>query len=296
MGRAPTGSRAGRLRAARGVVLALAVVVAAAGCQATAKVDVTVHPDGTGQAGVTVRVDADAAKRLPPPDQLVATGDLRRAGWKVIGPTVAPDGSFTVRVSKGFKGVKGGNQVLRELSGADGPLRGLHLERHVSLTETRWELAGSIDLSRGPDAFGDSALTKALGNHSMNDLAAGLRRPGDGPAGTAVQVGVRADLPGRDRRSPVDPETGLGEPARKFTLSSVDQHGSALWLAVGAAIALALALLSLWWAMRGWRHDRRVKARTPRPWGAPGARRRGRGGTRRNRRRRWRSRRPEAPT
>ncbi len=255
---------AGRCRRAlrRGAALAFAAPVAAllAACHATAAVHVTVHPDGSGAVSMTVTVDAEAAKRLPPPDDLIAVDDLRKAGWRIDGPHVARDGSFRVEVEKRFKTRRDGNRVLEELSSRDGPLRGMEIRRHVSLTSTRWELAGAIDLSRGVDTFGDSALTAALGNHRLSALAPALARPGDRPdAAPAVRITLDAELPGSDRLMSAG-GAGLGERAKSFRLSSTQQHRSALWFTIGGGAAVTLAAGSSWWAVRGWRRDRRNRS------------------------------------
>lgn len=244
----------------RALVLCLLALVLTAGCQATADVHVRVRADGSGTVSVVVNVDADAAKRLPPAADLLAVDDLRNVGWRVEGPTIAADGSFTVLVQHNFANLAEANRLLASIGGSSGPVRGLHLERKSSLGSTTWQLTGSVDLSKGADAFGDPALTAALGNRPVSALAVGLVRPGDPPLADAVRLTVSAQLPG-SARSLRSPPTGLGDPVRSVHLRTHQDHGEALWFLLGAVLAALLVVMSLWWAVRGWRKDRKGRNR-----------------------------------
>ncbi|HVX16717.1 MAG TPA: hypothetical protein VHA73_01685 [Acidimicrobiales bacterium] len=260
-GGVPGADAGGPVRRARPVLLALLAValILLAGCQATADVTVKVKNDGSGEIEVVVRVDAAAAKRLPPPAGLLSVADLRRAGWTVAGPTVGPDGSFSATVSHHFASLIDGNRLLAELSGPEGPLRDLHMSRHVSLTSTRWRLDGTVDLSKGVDALGDPTLTAALGNRTLSSLLPSLQRPGDGPLSSAVRVSVQADLPGHPSDSSTPVGAGLGQRAQTFQFTSKRSNGIAPWLLLAAAVALVGLLLATWWAVRGFRRDRRAR-------------------------------------
>src|SRR5204862_324015 len=72
-------------------LLALAALLCA-GCKVDARVDVTLHADGSGTVRARVALDADAVQRLTRHaslDKAVPLGDVRAAGWAVSGWTTS---------------------------------------------------------------------------------------------------------------------------------------------------------------------------------------------------------------
>ena len=244
-----------RLLCGVGLVVLLVLSVA---CQAKATVEVRVKGDGSGDVRVSLAVDADAAKRLPPPADLVSAVDLRTAGWTISAPEVKSDGSFTLALDKSFSNVAQANQLLGQLSGPDGPFVGLHLSRAKGFSSTRWRLTGSVDLSKGADTFGDAGLIAALGNRSLASLVQSLARPGDPPVAAAVHLQFVADLPGAARSVPA---AHLGDPAHAFVLTSTQHRPWAVWFVVLALVALVLFVVSLGWAIRGKPRGRHARPR-----------------------------------
>jgi hypothetical protein len=210
-------------------------------------VEVAVRGDGSGVVRVDVAVDADAAKRLPPPATLVSAADLRTGGWSVDQPKVADDGSFRVEARKPFRNLAEADRALAQLSGPSGPFRDLRLERSSSFRSTRWRLRGTVDLSKGADTFGDPQLVSGLGGRDLAVLLQGLAPPGEG-APSALALSVSANLPGGHRATAT---TRLGDPARSFALTATQSRSSALWFVIVGALALVGFVVTLGWALGG---------------------------------------------
>lgn len=135
--------------------LLLVVVVTCvllAGCKVDTTVTIGVHDNGGGSVRVRVALDADAVQNAQAGggrlEDRVRLGDLKAAGWTVSPWRRAPDGSATVSLRKDFANAGGLAGVVSELSGKDGPLRGVKLERSRGLLSTDYKVKGEADLSR----------------------------------------------------------------------------------------------------------------------------------------------------
>src|SRR5947207_692015 len=134
----------------------LLVVVAAclllAGCKVDTTLTIDVHDNGGGSARIRVALDADAVQNAQAGggrlEDRVRLGDLQAAGWTVSPWRRARDGSATVSLRKDFANAGELAGVVAELSGKDGPLRGVTLERSRGLLSTDYKVKGEADLSR----------------------------------------------------------------------------------------------------------------------------------------------------
>ena len=101
---------------------------------------------------MTARVvlDADAVRLAEASgaklEQAVRLGDLKAAGWKLSGWRRAKSGGATLSVSKGFARAADAGNVVAELNGADGPLRGVQVTRETSRFHIEWTFSGLADL------------------------------------------------------------------------------------------------------------------------------------------------------
>src|ERR1700730_6997062 len=134
----------------------LLVVVAAclllAGCKVDTTLTIDVHDNGGGSVRIRVALDADAVQNAQAGggrlEDRVRRGDLQAAGGALSPWRRAPDGSATVSLRKDFANAGELAGVVSELSGKDGPLRGVSLERSRGLLSTDYKVKGEADLSR----------------------------------------------------------------------------------------------------------------------------------------------------
>lgn len=178
----------------RRALLALAVVALLAGCEARTGVEVHANPDGTGRVEVVVTLDKEAATRAAGTSP--RTDDLTRAGWDVAPSKRLPNGGLEYRASKRFDSPDDAARVLREVGGADGPLRDFKLERTRTFLKTHTKLTGTVDVRRGAASFGDDELTKLLGGQPL-----GVEATRTAPLDQAIKLDVIAKLPGGTTRA-----------------------------------------------------------------------------------------------
>lgn len=192
-------------RAARPLLLVLAVLLSA--CTLDLDVNVDVREDGSGTVEVAATLDAGALQRIGGDLSSVLDLDgLRAAGWTVEGPTPTPDGGATVRLRQPFDSPEQADEVFADLTGASeqGPFEGLHVTREVSTFRTRWRFGGAVDLDRGvslpgvtPSADGQvlptdlQALEDRLGQSldRLLRLRIGVRLPGSVRSNATTKAG-----------------------------------------------------------------------------------------------------------
>lgn len=246
-------------------VVALAVVLLT-GCQTKVLVWVAVDRDGAGSVAVDVYLDAEAADAVGDLSEMLAVDDLVADGWEVTGPdtpanvagALGDEGSdqqantnaVQVHLERPFADIDEANAVLASLGGPEGPLRDVRLSRTSSAFKATTGFEGTVDLSRGLDAFGDAALTETLGG-SLSEVVAASGDPV--PEGDDLVVGL-ALVPsskmkwsgetgdGSMRPAGVGVSAGLGAPPE-----SVDVHATnTRWgPVVGAVAIVALVLVGL---------------------------------------------------
>ncbi len=245
-------------------LLALLALLTAA-CEVRTAVDVTMEEDGSGAVEVAVGLDADALGRVPDLTddgrsdaadltQLVRVDDMRAAGWAVDEPERDGSGVLWVRASKPFGTPDEAEEVLSEVTGAEGALRDLAFVRTTGFAETSFDMSGTLDLSGGLEAFGDQGLADALDGEPLGEDAAALEARLGQPLADAFTFDLRVALPGE-----IDPGTGtltdsgsavewspkLGEPPVTLEASSTARDTTVLGLAVAAALAGAVLVLLL---------------------------------------------------
>lgn len=257
-------------RPSRLVLLGVLVVLTASACQVRTTVAVDVAKDGSGKVTVAVGLDADALRRLPDLDddgrsttadltRLVRTDDLAAAGWHLSEPVgSAADGGFVwIRATKPFGTPEEAGRVLGEVTGRDGPLRDLRVDRHDSVGRTRFTFEGTADLSGGLEAFGDEGLAAALEGEVLGQDPSTIEAELGRPLSEMLSLEVSADLPGDSKATAWTPELG-GEPVEMAATGTVRDWWVLALTAVAVACGLALAVV-------GVRLIRRTRAPATRP-------------------------------
>jgi hypothetical protein len=203
--------------------------------------DVAVEEDGSGRVEVVVALDRDAARRVPGLEDQLEVDDLEAAGWEVTGPERVDDGGVEVRASKGFASLDGLGDVVAEVSGRDGPLSDLVVERDRAAFGDTWRVEGEADLRDGLEAFGDAGLRERLGGTSFGMSDEELEEAAGGPLEEAVRFRVTADVPGGGGAwEPVLGErTALEADSRTWEAARLGLLALAVVLALGA-VAMVL--------------------------------------------------------
>jgi hypothetical protein len=237
----------------------LVVVVACvllAGCKVDTTLTIDVHDDGSGSVRVRVALDADAVQNAQAGggmlEDRVRLGDLRAAGWTVTPWRRAPDGSATVSLRKDFGNAGDLAGVVAELSGKDGPLPGVALERSRGFLSTEYKITGDADLSRLTAGIADDPEVVAQLTGQRVDLAQIDQRLAQ-QINDAFRLRIRFVLPGGETQ--VQPK-----PGKKVSLAtSTSQFDTTRALLLAGAIVLgALGVVVL---VRGELRRRRQRRR-----------------------------------
>jgi len=138
-------------------------VVGLSACRIDTEVATIVNPDGTGTVTLTVTADAEAVAAEPNLAKELKVDDLVQAGWIVDGPNPTESGGLVVVLRHPFRNLAEGNDVLRSLSGTDGPLIEPLLNARAEKGEVHWTFVGSLDFSQGLAALADQDLISAVG-------------------------------------------------------------------------------------------------------------------------------------
>jgi hypothetical protein len=219
----------------RRLLVALAACLLLAGCKVDTTLTIDVNDDGSGSVRVRVALDADAVKNAEAGggalEDRVRLGDLQAAGWRVSPWRRAPNGSATVSLRKRFENASGLAGVVAELSGKDGPLRGVSLERDQGFLSTEYKVAGEADLSRLTAGVGNDPELAAQLTGQRVDLAQIDQRLAQ-QINDAFRFRVRLVFPGGDVTE-VEPE-----PGKKVSLAT-----SATQLDTTRAVLLAGAVV-----------------------------------------------------
>ena len=202
--------------------------------------DVSVDDDGSGAVEVVVALDRDAARRVPGLEDQLEVDDLEAAGWDVSGPSRVRGGGVEIRATKAFASLDELAAVVAEVSGRDGPLSDLSVERDRAAFGDTWRVRGEADLRNGLEAFGDAGLRERLGGSSLGMSAEELERAAGRPLSDAVRFRVTTDLPGGGASwSPVLGErTPLAADSRTWQAPRLGLLVLAVVLAFGAVAML----------------------------------------------------------
>lgn len=150
---------------------AMALVVAS--CQATAAVDLEIQPNGQGTLSVVVTADQDMVAAAPGLAESLSLSDAQAAGWQVS--PVEPDvqGRLQVRLWHDFDTPEEANLLLGQLSGPEGPFRGMKVVRDRDGGRSTWTLTGELVLDNGLSSLADAGLIQlAQAAPFQQDLAA----------------------------------------------------------------------------------------------------------------------------
>ncbi len=231
-------------------------------CQVDATVTVRVRDDGSGTVTARVVLDADAVRQGEAGgvelEEAVRLGDLEAAGWESSGWERVDGGGAVIEVSKDFARASEAGAVVEELSGPDGPLQDVVVERNASTFSTEWDFSGVADLSDvkpGISADADLVARLTFSRIDVENLEAQmLLRTRD-----AFRLRVVADLPASSARTF---EVPPGTVVEMDDSSSQTSRTRVLMFVGGFAIAVvAVAIL-----VAGEARDRRRRqlARVPR--------------------------------
>ena len=242
----------------------LVVVVACvllAGCKVDTTLTIDVHDDGSGSVRVRLALDADAVQNAQAGggklEDRVRLGDLRAAGWTVTPWRRAPDGSATVSMRKSFANAGDLAGVVAELSGKDGPLKGVTLERTRGFLSTDYKITGDADLSRLTAGIADDPEVVAQLTGQRVDLARIDQRLAQ-QINDAFRLRIRFVFPGGDVAE-VKPE-----PGKKVSLAaSTSQFDTTRALLLAGAVALGVVGVVL--LVRGEVRARRRRGRGAKP-------------------------------
>ncbi|MFN2609186.1 MAG: hypothetical protein ABR511_15060 [Acidimicrobiales bacterium] len=216
----------------------------------TGGIDVGAGGSGTVRAGVGL--DDEAVKGAGDLAAALRVDDLRQAGWTVTGPRKEGDGLTWVRASKPFSGVEQAVADLAELSGPDGPFKGLTLRRTSSLLHRTTSLSGTVDLSGGLSGFADADLRSKVGDALPLDADA-LRRQFGPDADKVLSVQFEALLPGSATSNATTRDGGrlVWRPTLGSRLAvSARSSDLAPWplVVIGLVLVLAVGGGACWWA------------------------------------------------
>ena len=240
----------------------LVVVVACvllAGCKVDTTLTIDVHDDGGGSVRVRVALDADAVQNAQAGggmlEDRVRLGDLQAAGWTVTPWRRAPDGSATVSLRKDFANAGELAGVVAEVSGKDGPLPGVALERNRGFLSTEYKVKGAADLSRLTAGIADDPEVVAQLTGQRVDLAQIDQRLAQ-QINDAFQLRIRFVFPGGDVTE-VNPK-----PGKKVSLAtSTSQFDTTRALLLAGAVVLGAVgvVLLVRGELRGRRRRRRAR-------------------------------------
>jgi hypothetical protein len=225
------------------LLVALLACLLLAGCKVDTTVTVAVHEDGSGFVRVTVALDAEAVQKAEANggrlEERVRLGDLAAAGWKVSPWERAQDGSAVLTLRKDFARADEVAGIFDELSGANGPLRGVTLDRDRNVVFTQYELSGDADLSQltaGITADPELAAQLSAQRVDLTTIDQQLTQQ----IRDAFRLRIRLDFPGGSKEF-------TSEPGKKVNLSTsttdVDITRALLLLAAVVLGVLGIAIL-----------------------------------------------------
>jgi hypothetical protein len=167
------------------------------GCRSDVTVSVNADKNGAGFVNVEAVLDKDAAAVFVNRSPSIVIEDLKSAGWTIGGPTDDGSGGLRVFADHPFANPDQANQLLKSLTGSNGPFSQLKLSRSSVYITSNVKLEGAVDLSKGLSAFGDDqlrALTGSTSNTGIDD--AEIERQAKVPVAEAFHLAVKADLNG----------------------------------------------------------------------------------------------------
>jgi hypothetical protein len=248
----------GLLRRARPLLILLAVVALACGCQAKVAVDAKVNPDGSGLLSFGVGLDDKALTYSGDPDRAFMLDDLPAAGWTVTKATKEADGLTWIRVSKPFANATELSSIMAELTGKDAMFRDFTFVAEDSPTSVTYHLKGTLDPTKGLAPASDPQLAAAIPNQDgFGGFVSKVEAQEGKPVSDMVSFDVTASVAGGPPQSyhpslkdtaptPVDVSTVVAKPPTEMIG----------WGAfVVGALAIGLVVVMLVGARRRFRHS-----------------------------------------
>lgn len=240
-------------------MVVVAVGVLLAGCKVGSTVTVAVRADGSGSVSVHVVLDADAVSAAEADggklEDRIRLSDLTAAGWTVGSWQRRPDGSAALSLSKPFSRVSQVGGIVRDLSGADGPLRGFRATRDDGTFSTGYSVHGTVDLENlSTGVQSDRQLVQSLTAQHVDLGAIDRQLLTDLQRSLALRVVV--ELPG-GKRVIVAPAVGT---ARSVDASSSVRNDDRVLYAIAAGGFVLLATVVMLNGRRVKRRRRRRRA------------------------------------
>lgn len=222
--------------------LAVMLSLLLAACRVDTTVTLQVDPNGTGEVAVVATADAAMVQAVPDLRESLAFNDLKDAGWSVSDIAETEEGGLQVRVSRNFDNPEQASVLLNSLSGQFGPFKNMSVVRSDKETDSRWDLAGMLEVNGGLNAFADTALLDLIGGAPFEDR---LSQSGV-DIGQAVGITFVADLPG-DLVSTTGIETDRGVQWQvSFDGSTQDVATVTQNTAVAATVARVFSPILMW--------------------------------------------------
>jgi hypothetical protein len=242
-----------------GLALVAATLLALAGCKVDSTVTVHVGEDGSGVVSVHVALDADAVAAAEADggklEERVRLSDLSSAGWKVGAWQRAADGSATLDLSKPFTKVAQVAPIVRELNGANGPLKAVRVARSDGTFSTGYSARGTVDLKNlSTGVPGDAQLVQALTAQHVDVNAIDQQLLADVQHSFGLRLVV--ELPG-GKRATVAPAAGS---AQAVDVSSSVRNDDRVLYAIAAGGFVLLAVVVMLNGRRVKRRRRRRRA------------------------------------
>jgi hypothetical protein len=224
------------------MVAVVALVLTLGACEVRGDVAVTMNADGSGQVSVALVLDAEAAAKVPDLASGLRTEDLAAAGWKIAGPVPTADKGAKITASRSFKTPTEANVILAELSGPDGPFKGLTLARTHSFGKEKYAFNGVLDVSKGTDAFADAFFTHALGAQQADQILGGDAKANPPTVTMSVTLPGSVSAGSAGSGSTARWSAKFGEPAVNMKATS-EKTSTSAFLFMGVSIAALVGLL-----------------------------------------------------
>ena len=234
-----------------GVAAAVAAVLLGA-CRVELDIAVEARANGTGEVRVTAVLDEAAAEEAGDFEKDLRTADLEAAGWLVEDPERLDGGGVALTVRHPFSSPAEAEAAMAQLGGSDGPFRSFALTQTRTFFRTETEFSGTVDLTRGVEAFSDPALAEAFGGVPLGVSVEQLERQLGAPFDRLLAMQVAVRLPGSvDSNGPATAEEGsvwtpqLGEQttlqatAARWNMANI----VALVIAVASAAGLVVVVV-----------------------------------------------------
>ena len=173
-------------------VLLLAGTLVLTACKVDLATSVNVSDNGSGTITVTAVADAEAVRLAPELRDSLNLADLRSAGWNVEVQNPAEGGGLSVVAQRPFANVDEAGFFLAQISGEDGPFRGLVITRSGGVNDATYSFAGSGGLQKGLAGFADADALAVLGSAPFEQA---VENSGS-PLNETLAISMRITLPG----------------------------------------------------------------------------------------------------